>query len=419
MPVRTWSVAAVRLVSGLLDRLAGLGASDTTSVRRGWFGAVMATVWLFGLFAPITQRWNEGQYLLAGAAGACVIVFGAIVALSFTLFPQPGWDGGLPSRTVDRRAWPVLGVLGVLSAVTLILLGGPGLATLTYLATMSIFLLPSRESARFAFSYAILMLVVPMLVPDWRLGGVPFYLAAIPILIWGGREIGIRRRRTAELERRQRAEMAIIEDRNRVARDVHDILGHSLTVITVKTELALRLIDLDPERARAEMSDVERLAREALAGVRDTVGGLREVSLAGELANVRTALGAAGIEAELPDGDFGDYHAIFGWVLREAVTNVVRHSAASHCTVRVGPSRIEVIDDGTGLRPDAEFGSGLAGLRERVRAAGGALTLAAAPGGGLRVTADFPGMSVVRTDYGAGDGAEGDLPMSGERRWPR
>jgi len=138
------------------------------------------------------------------------------------------------------------------------------------------------------------------------------------------------------------------------------------------------------------MSDVERLAREALAGVRDTVGGLREVSLAGELANVRTALGAAGIEAELPDGDFGDYQPIFGWVLREAVTNVVRHSAASRCTVRVSPSRIEVIDDGTGLRRNAEFGSGLAGLRERVRAEGGALTLAAAPGGGLRVSADFP-----------------------------
>ncbi|MFF3570792.1 sensor histidine kinase [Nocardia jiangxiensis] len=390
MPVRAWFAAVLRPISGVLDRLAGVGTPDVSPVRRGWFGAVMATVWLFGLFAPITQRWSEGQHLRAGIAGACVIVFGAVVALSFMLLPQPGWDGGLLIRTVDRRAWLILGVLGALSVATLLLLGGPGVATLTYLATMSIFLLPSRESARFVFTYAILMLVVPMMVPSWRFGGVPFYLAAIPVLIWGGREIGIRRRRTVELERRQRAEMAIMEDRNRVARDVHDILGHSLTVITVKTELALRLIDLDPERARAEMSDVERLAREALAGVRDTVGGLREVSLAGELANVRTALGAAGIEAELPDGDFGDYRPIFGWVLREAVTNVVRHSAASRCTVRVSPSRIEVIDDGTGLRRNAEFGSGLAGLRERVRAEGGALTLAAAPGGGLRVSADFP-----------------------------
>jgi two-component system sensor histidine kinase DesK len=229
-----------------------------------------------------------------------------------------------------------------------------------------------------------------MVVPQWHPSFLTYLLAFVPILFWSMREVGIRRRVNVELQRRQRAEMAIVQDRNRVARDVHDILGHSLTVITVKTELALRLIDLDTERAKAEMADVERLAREALAGVRDTVGGLREVSLAGELANVRTALGAAGIEAELPEGDFAGYPTILGWVLREAVTNVVRHSAASRCTVRVGPSHIEVTDDGTGLRQGAEFGSGLNGLRERVRAEGGALTLAAAPGGGLRVSAEFP-----------------------------
>ncbi|WP_084530553.1 sensor histidine kinase [Nocardia miyunensis] len=389
-PVRSWFAAAARPVSGVLDSFAQLGASDTSPVRRGWFGGLMAAVWLFWLFAPIAERWSEGQHVRAVAAGVCVVVFGVLVAVSFILFPHPSWDGGALERSSDRRAWLLLGALAMLSAVTLVLLGGPGIATLTYLATMAVFVLPTRDSARFVFSFAILMIVVPMLVPQWHLGGFRVYLAAIPVLIWGGREIGLRRQRGIELRRRQRAELAIVQDRNRVARDVHDILGHSLTVITVKTELALRLIDLDPDRAKTEMADVERLAREALAGVRDTVGGLREVSLAGELANVRTALGAAGIEAELPEGDFSDYRPIFGWVLREAVTNVVRHSAASRCTVRVGPSRIEVIDDGTGLRQDAEFGSGLAGLRERVRAEGGALTLAAALGGGLRVTADFP-----------------------------
>lgn len=390
MPVRSWLAAAVRPVSDGMDRLAGTAPFSGSRLRRGAFGGVMAVAWLSGLYAPLAEHWHRGQHLLVVAASACVVAFGVNIALSFALFPQPGWDGVPLVRRVDRRALLLLGAQGLLSAATLVLLGGHGIVTVTYVAAMSVFVLPARESAQFVFTYAVLMVVVPMLVPRWHLGLVPFFLAVIPIVFWAGREIGTRRRRNIELERRQRAEMAIIEDRNRVARDVHDILGHSLTVITVKTELALRLIDLDPERARAEMSDVERLAREALAGVRDTVGGLREVSLAGELANVRTALGAAGIEAELPDGDFGGYRPIFGWVLREAVTNVVRHSAASRCTVRVGPSRIEVVDDGTGLRPDAEFGSGLAGLRERVRAEGGALTLAAAPGGGLRVTADFP-----------------------------
>ncbi|MQY20671.1 sensor histidine kinase [Nocardia macrotermitis] len=391
MPLRSWFAAAARPVSDGMDRLAVVGPPNGSRAGRAAFGAAMAVAWLCWLVAPVAEHWNRGQHLLAVAAGACVVAFGALIAVAFVLFPQSRWDGAVfMVRTVDRRAVLLLAAQAVLCVALLVLLGGAGLTTLTYLAVISMFVLPSHRSAQFVMAYALLLLVVPMLVPRWHLGFYSYFLAAIPIVIWGSREVGIRRRRNLELQRRQRAELAIVEDRNRVARDVHDILGHSLTVITVKTELALRLIDLDPERARAEMTDVERLAREALAGVRDTVGGLREVSLAGELANVRTALGAAGIEAELPEGDFGGYRPIFGWVLREAVTNVVRHSAASHCTVRVEPSRIEVIDDGTGLRQDAEFGSGLSGLRERVRAEGGALTLAAAPGGGLRVTADFP-----------------------------
>jgi two-component system sensor histidine kinase DesK len=143
---------------------------------------------------------------------------------------------------------------------------------------------------------------------------------------------------------------------------------------------------------------VERLAREALAGVRDTVGGLRELSLPAELGNARTALHAAGIRADLPAGDDlpVEHSVVFGWVLREAVTNVVRHSGARHCAVRVTPSSIEIADDGTGLAADAEFGAGLSGLRERVRSAGGTLVLSANPGGGLRVGVTFPAEARVR-----------------------
>jgi two-component system sensor histidine kinase DesK len=154
--------------------------------------------------------------------------------------------------------------------------------------------------------------------------------------------------------------------------------------------LAQRLLDSDPSRARQEMADVERLAREALAGVRDTVGGLREVSLASELVNARTALRAAGIEAELPGpAELPErYAVIFGWVLREAVTNVVRHSGARHCRVRVSESRIDIFDDGKGLSGSV-FGSGLSGLRDRVRAEGGVFTVDTPPGGRTVIAADF------------------------------
>ncbi len=397
MPVTTRLTGVPRQLAAVLDRLADSGVSGTApAARRGWFGAAIATVWLFVLAAPISQRWGEGQHARVVAVMACVVVFGVLIAIAFMLFPQHGWDGWGEPRRADRRAWLLLAVMSVPTAVTMLLLGGAGITMLMYLSSVSIFVLPGRMSARVVFGIAIAMLAAAVVAPVLRAGGIVIYLCLIPILIWCGRQIGLRGRRRVELERRQRAELAIAEDRNRVARDVHDILGHSLTVITVKTELAQRLIDLDPGRAKVEMADVERLAREALAGVRETVGGLREVSLSGELANARTVLHAAAIDADLPeafplrDELPSERGTVFGWVLREAITNIVRHSAATHCAVRVSSSCLEVIDNGTGLGADAEFGSGLEGLRERVRAAGGTLTLSATRGGGLRVTAAFP-----------------------------
>lgn len=147
------------------------------------------------------------------------------------------------------------------------------------------------------------------------------------------------------------AELAVAEERNRVARDLHDILGHSLTVIAVKAELARRLVRLDADRAEREAADVEELARGALADVRATVSGYRGVTLAGELAEARAALDAAGIEARLPsavDSVAARYRELFGWALREGVTNVVRHARASVCEVALGPDWLQIDDDGVG-----------------------------------------------------------------------
>ena len=142
------------------------------------------------------------------------------------------------------------------------------------------------------------------------------------------------------------AGLAVAEERNRVARDMHDILGHSLTVIAVKAELAGRLITVAPERAAAEVAELEDLARGALADVRATVSGYRGVNISSELASARSALEAAGIEPQLPgaaDEVPAKSRELFGWVLREAVTNVVRHSRRvalhRHPEPAVHPSR--------------------------------------------------------------------------------
>ena len=291
---------------------------------------------------------------------------------------------------VDHRVWPVLAAMTLCTVVLVALLGAAALPTAIYISVVAIFHLPSRESGYVSVVVVLAMLLVPVALPALR--AVPFYVAFVPLVIWAARQLGLRGERLSELARRQKAELAIVAERNRVARDVHDILGHSLTVITVKTELAQRLLDVDIERARAELADVERLAREALGGVRDTVGGLREVTLRAELANAASALAAADIAADLPDPanlPDGD-NELFGWVLRETVTNVVRHSAARHCTVIVTATSIDVIDDGRGLGPDAGTGSGLAGLRERTRAAGATMTLSIPAGGGVHVAVTVP-----------------------------
>jgi two-component system sensor histidine kinase DesK len=178
-------------------------------------------------------------------------------------------------------------------------------------------------------------------------------------------------------------ELALVEERERVARDVHDVLGHSLTVVTVKAELAERLVDLDPARAKAELAEIQALSRQALAEIRATVGGLRGARLGDELASARTALAGAGIEAHVPaDPAAVDprHRIVLAWVLREATTNVVRHSDADECWVELDTNRLTVRDDGRGIDARPE-GNGIRGLRERVEAAGGALTLTTGPDG--------------------------------------
>jgi two-component system, NarL family, sensor histidine kinase DesK len=182
--------------------------------------------------------------------------------------------------------------------------------------------------------------------------------------------------------RAELARMAVIEERLRVARDLHDLLGHTLSLITLKSELAGRLIETQPARAAQEIHEVERVARQTLREVRVAVAGYRQPRLLSELDSARQLLEAAGIQCQI-EHTIGTLppatDAVLAWTVREGVTNVIRHSRARHCTIRLtrqaGSVQAEILDDG-GQRsePDAtqhDTGSGLAGLTERVRAAGG------------------------------------------------
>lgn len=194
------------------------------------------------------------------------------------------------------------------------------------------------------------------------------------------------------------AELAVITERNRVARDMHDILGHSLTVIAVKAELAGRLLEAAPEKAAAEIADVESLARGALLDVRATVSGYRGVNVISELANARSALLSAGVDPDLPgaaDEVAAQHRELFGWVLREGVTNVIRHADASKCKVSMGADFIQIDDDGVGpLGRDGlagglgladSFGNGLKGIMERASDMGAAISIGRSDLGGFKV----------------------------------
>jgi two-component system sensor histidine kinase DesK len=184
------------------------------------------------------------------------------------------------------------------------------------------------------------------------------------------------------------ASLAAAEERARLARDLHDVLGHSLTVVAVKSELAGRLVEREPKRAIAEIGDIEGLARTALADLRAAVSSYREMDLDAELTAARTALDAAGINAHLPVDASAvdeDLRSLFGWVLREGVTNVIRHSKATQCWVELKRTSLSVRDDGLGNPGDGN-GNGLTGLRERALEAGAKVTTANAHSGGFMLT---------------------------------
>jgi two-component system sensor histidine kinase DesK len=211
--------------------------------------------------------------------------------------------------------------------------------------------------------------------------------------------------------RAELARLAVAEERARFARDLHDLLGHTLSVIALKAELAGRLLPGQPDQARREIADVEQVVRTALSEVRQAASGYRQPTLDGELAGARMALAAARIEAEIerPAADVGADPAVEGvlaWTLREGVTNVIRHSRAGRCVMRItadgGQAAVEIVDDGVGVGVGVGAGvgggaavaggegSGLAGLSERVRAVGGQLEAGNRPDRGFRLGVTVP-----------------------------
>lgn len=201
--------------------------------------------------------------------------------------------------------------------------------------------------------------------------------------------------------REEIARLAVMTERLRIARDLHDLLGHNLSLIALKSELAGRLVGISPERAAIEIGDVEKVARTTLQEVREAVASYRQPTLLSELHSAQEILAAAGITyrydsdesviGKLPTA----VESVLAWVVREGVTNVIRHSRAHQCVIRVGQNKhdtwVEVTDDGRGTMNNTDNGgNGLRGLVERVEALGGRCETGRLVEGGFRLTVSVP-----------------------------
>jgi two-component system sensor histidine kinase DesK len=208
------------------------------------------------------------------------------------------------------------------------------------------------------------------------------------------------RNRELHAARAELARLAVADERARFARDLHDLLGHSLSVIALKAELAGRLMREQPAEAAGHVSEIEQVARGALTEVREAVSGYRQPTLDDEIAGAKMALSAAGIEAEIerPAVTFDPaIEAVLAWTVREGATNVIRHSGAGHCSVKVlaglGEVGVEVLDDGPGCEDavaNGHDGHGLEGLRERVARLHGQVEAGTGAAGGYRLAVRVP-----------------------------
>lgn len=361
------------------------------SGRQRWYGGSL--VGLIYLAIAMVQAATSG-----GSVGSVVLfeVLAVAFAAVYVLAPVRV-AGGSAFAAVGGGASAKVGVLLLMLTITvpMIAVGGVGVTGLwIYIGVVAaiMFRLPA------ALAIAV-VLAVGMLIA-WGVAGegLPWELAVtlVALSLWMAGFAG-NIRLTIELRatREELARAAVAAERARIGRDLHDILGHSLTAIAVKAGLARRLTPGDADAAAREIADVERLAREALADVRATAAGYRDVSLAAELAVARSVLEAAGMRAELPtavDDVTPAGREVFGYVVREAVTNVVRHSAATRCVIELSPTSVEIRDDGIGaVSATHGRGAGLRGLSERLTAVGGTLSAGPQQGGGFRVRADLDG----------------------------
>jgi two-component system sensor histidine kinase DesK len=364
-PLHPGRVAALLGLLWLAYPIAQLfGDHSAGPLHKAWCLALAAVV--IAIIATVLfKREEESDEAPTMAEVARIVTVLAVCDIALTLGDRQEWGSVVSVFVIAFACVPVPGRQGVINCV------------IAVAACFGLQLL-AHENTNGAFAQGL------------TFAGLGVTMLAIGNIVRANREL---RKARAEMAR-----LAVAEERSRFARDLHDLLGHSLSLIAIKARLAERLVSDDPDRAVREIADIEHAARTSLTEVREAVTGYRRPTIAAELAGARSAIESAGLSFQAnvtrmplePEDE-----AVIAWALREAATNVVRHSGARKVDVSIEPAgdggaRLVVVDDGRGGAVNGT-GNGLRGLRERVAARQGVLETGPADPGGFRVAVTLPG----------------------------
>jgi two-component system, NarL family, sensor histidine kinase DesK len=391
---------AQRTRPGLVTSGLGMQPSGPASPWRWFFSAI----WLVYLIEPVSELFGHGHGVW-WIAGGLAITITFCVAYVWLLVSSV-------RRLAVARTW-LLG-LAALAALACVVYGKDWTSLWIYVSAATGMVIAGTSGGRRAAMYGVIAVGACYVFFSWLSHDDPsdFFVVLLPVLLIGLAMIGFRLQMDLMQELAQAretvAKLAANDERLRLARDMHDLTGQSLSMITLKAELAAkRLARLEPSAERdaalTELGDIAGVSRQTLHDIREAVSGYRRPTLAIEAITARNALEAAGIQLDddpgltLRSGALdAEVEAVLAWCLREAVTNVIRHSGAQACRIRLlessGELSLEIADDGHGPAPRAEGqevpkGAGLRGMSERLSAAGGRLTLGAAePGRGHAIS---------------------------------
>ncbi|GAA4875514.1 sensor histidine kinase [Pseudonocardia benzenivorans] len=395
-----------------MDALSGAEERRVRAARRfGVIGMVITVAWL--LFVPASMIWSG----LPAAPYAAILLTLYVVAFALHVhrirqhvrsLGRPAEPWFVAVALAVALALALVGVASSFVGFTWALVSGVLLGDVVSGGRLwpSVGIVAAATAAVFGFGWLISAnTVYPFPAPTWIAPGLAAFYVGIMWCVDVERLWWLKAVTDLDESRRVAAELATARERLRLSDDLHDILGHALEVVAFKSELATRLMDVDAARSKAELEDVQRVARQSLSEVRALVRETRTTDLATELAGARAVLESAGVHLVVrgdPATVAGPARGVLGRVLREAMTNVLRHAQPRRCTIEIqvegGATHLRVVNDGVSAGAAAdETGTGLVALGRYLDEHAGRLDAGPGPDGTFRLDASLPAAALSAT----------------------